>query len=127
MKIDSDIEMIIENLESRGVIVDKLLYQHLMKIDSRIRSFRETGRGGQNLDLSSSEHVPRTTKSTADQLEELGFLADGELKDNWVMPKPKLERPTSEWEVKKCPRCQSSMVRHWFQLKCVNDNCKYLE
>ena len=101
MKIDSDIEMIIENLESRGVIVDKLLYQHLMKIDSRIRSFRETGRGGQNLDLSSSEHVPRMPK-----------------------PAPPLTRRVSIHGVKECPKCKLLMVRGWFSLKCDNPDCE---
>ncbi len=106
MKIDSDIEMVIENLESRGVIVDKLLYQHLMKVDGRLKALGEK-RQYSTQDL----HVQLSTGTGVDL----------------SIPAPKLERPTSEWEVKKCPRCQSSMVRHWFQLRCVNDNCKYLE
>ena len=93
--IDGDILIIINNLESRGFVVDNLLRQHLIKVSKR---------------LSKSE-VEIDTRTDAD-------LSISALK---------LERPTSEWEVKKCPRCQSSMVRHWFQLKCVNDNCKYLD
>ncbi len=106
MKIDSDIEMVIENLESRGVIVDKLLYQHLMKIDSRLKDLGEK-RQYSTQDL----HVQLSTGADVD----------------WSIPAAKLERPTSKREVKKCPMCQSSMVRHWFQLKCVNNSCKYLD
>ncbi len=95
MKIDSDIEMIIENLESRGFVVDKLLRQHLIKVSKRL----------------SDSKVEIDTRTDAD-------LSISALK---------LERPTSGCEVKKCPRCQSSMVRPWFKLKCVNDICKYLE
>ncbi len=98
MKIDSDIEMVIESLESRGVIVDKLLYQHLIKISKR---------------LSNSE-VEIDTRTDAD------FQIP-------APPEPPLTRYISVREVKKCPRCQSSMVRPWFKFKCVNDICKYLD
>ncbi len=84
MKIDSDIEMIIENLESRGVIVDKLLYQHLMKVDSRLKALGE-----------------KRQYSTQDLHVQLSTGADVDLS----ISAPKLERPASEWELKKCHGC----------------------
>ena len=104
--IDGDILIIINNLESRGVIVDKLLYQHLMKIDSRLKDLGEK-RQYSTQDL----HVQLSTCESVDL----------------SIPAPPLTRRVSIHGVKECPRCQSSMVRHWFQLKCVNDNCKYLD
>ncbi len=96
--IDGDILIIIKNLESRGFVVDNLLLQHLIKVSKRL----------------SDSKVEIDTRTDAD----LSIPAP---------PEPPLTRYISVREVKKCPRCQSSMVRSWFKLKCVNDNCKYLD
>ncbi len=114
MKIDSDIEMIIENLESRGVIVDKLLYQHLMKIDVRLKDLGEK-RQYSTQDL----HVQL---STASDLE-------GANKPKPCMPKPAppLTRHILVGLSKECPKCNSSMDRRWFSLKCIHPDCGYSE
>ncbi len=108
--IDGDILIIINNLESRGVIVDKLLYQHLMKIDSRLKDLGEK-RQYSTQDL----HVQL---STASDLE-------GANKTKPCMPKPAppLTRHISVGHSKECPKCNSSMVRRWLSLKCIHPDC----
>ncbi len=103
MKIDSDIEMITESLESRGVIVDKLLYQHLMKIDGRLKGLGE-----------------KRQYSTQDLHVQLSTGADVDLS----IPAPPLTRRVSIHGVKECPKCKLLMVRSWFSLKCDNPGCE---
>ncbi|AUR95918.1 hypothetical protein NVP1214O_69 [Vibrio phage 1.214.O._10N.222.54.F11] len=114
MKIDSDIEMVIENIESRGVIVDKLLYQHLMKIDNRLKNPNKKG------ECSAQDLYVQL--STASDLE-------GANKPKPCMPKPAppLTRHISAGHSKECPKCNSSMIRRWLSLKCIHPDCGHSE